>query len=234
MRLGMESMRAEPPQRPGDWAQAEFKLAGESSHQKGAWEAWAFQVGILDFMSDDRIVELDVVKAKRVGYTKMITAFVCYNIAHRRRKQALWQPTDDDRDNYVKTEIDPLLDPLTGVTSINKARKRARARPRKPSSSSHSGTACCTCWAARLRGRIDALPWPLSSWMRSPSLIEASRRLALPWPGARSSGGLPIPSWSVAPRRCSRACAISRMPWKRPRAWCAFTSSARAVMLSTH
>jgi hypothetical protein len=43
-----------------------------------------------------------------VGYTKMITAFVCYNIAHRRRKQALWQPTDDDRDNYVKTEIDPL------------------------------------------------------------------------------------------------------------------------------
>lgn len=126
VRLGMESMRAEPPQRLGDWAQAEFKLAGESSHQKGAWEAWAFQVGILDFMSDDRIVELDVVKAKRVGYTKMITAFVCYNIAHRRRKQALWQPTDDDRDNYVKTEIDPLLDPLTGVTSINKARKRGK------------------------------------------------------------------------------------------------------------
>ena len=42
----------------------------------------------------------------------------------------------------------------------------------------------------------------------------------------------PTPSWSAAPRRCSRACATSRMRWKRPRAWCAFTSSARIVMLS--
>lgn len=126
VRLGLESLRADPPQRLGDWARDHFKLAGESSHQKGAWEAWAFQVGILDFMSDDRIEELAVMKAKRVGYTKMITAFVSYNIAHRRRKQALWQPTDDDRDSYVKTEIDPLLDPLTGVQAINKARKLGR------------------------------------------------------------------------------------------------------------
>lgn len=123
VRVGLESMRAEPPQRLGDWARDNFMLAGESSHQKGGWQAWAFQVGILDFMSDDRIEELDVMKAKRVGYTKMVTAFVCYNIAHRRRKQALWQPTDDDRDSYVKSEIDPLLDPLTGVQAVNKARR---------------------------------------------------------------------------------------------------------------
>ncbi|CAN7408863.1 phage terminase large subunit family protein [Acidovorax sp. LjRoot74] len=127
VRMGLESLRAEPPQRLGDWARDHFKLAGESSHQKGAWEAWAFQVGILDFMSDDRIEDLAVRKAKRVGYTKMVTAFVAYNIAHRRRKQALWQPTDDDRDSYVKSEIDPLLDPLTGVPAINKARKLDRS-----------------------------------------------------------------------------------------------------------
>jgi len=127
VRTGLDSLRAEPPQRLGDWARDHFKLAGESSHQKGAWQAWAFQVGILDFMSDDRIEDLAVMKAKRVGYTKMVTAFVAYNIAHRRRKQALWQPTDDDRDSYVKSEIDPLLDPLTGVPAINKARKQGKA-----------------------------------------------------------------------------------------------------------
>ncbi|HZX83180.1 MAG TPA: phage terminase large subunit family protein [Reyranella sp.] len=126
LRLGLDSLRADPPRRLGDWAADEFKLAGESSHQKGAWVAWAFQIGILDFMSDDRIEELDVMKAKRVGYTKMVTAFVCYNIAHRRRKQALWQPTDDDRDSYVKSEIDPLLDPLTGVPAVNRARRQGR------------------------------------------------------------------------------------------------------------
>ncbi|MDH1900886.1 phage terminase large subunit family protein [Comamonas aquatica] len=123
VRLGLESLRAEPPQRLGDWARDHFKLAGESSHTKGAWLAWAFQVGILDFMSDDRIEELDVMKAKRVGYTKMVTAYVAYNVAHRRRKQALWQPTDDDRDSYVKSEIDPVLDPATGVPAVNKARR---------------------------------------------------------------------------------------------------------------
>lgn len=123
VRLGLASLRAEVPQRLGEWAAANFKLAGESSHQKGGWTSWAFQEGILDFMSDDRIEELDVMKSKRVGYTKMITAFVAYNIAHRRRKQALWQPTDDDRDNYVKTEIDPVLE---AVDAVGKARRQGK------------------------------------------------------------------------------------------------------------
>lgn len=126
VRQGLGSLRAEPPQSLADWAQDHFKLAGESSHKKGAWVPWPFQVGIMDMMSDDRIEELNVMKSKRVGYTKMVTAFVCYNIAHRRRKQALWQPTDDDRDSYVKSEIEPLLDPLTGVPAVNAARKSGK------------------------------------------------------------------------------------------------------------
>lgn len=124
VKLGLESLRAEVPQRLADWAAENFVLAGESSHQKGAWQAWAPQIGILDFMGDDRIEELNCMKSKRVGYTKMITCFVAYNIAHKRRKQALWQPTDDDRDSYVKSEIDPVLD---GVAAVQKARKQGKS-----------------------------------------------------------------------------------------------------------
>lgn len=120
VRLGLDSLRADTPQALSDWAAAHFRLAGESSHQKGAWEAWPFQIGMLDFFSDDRIEEVAVMKSKRVGYTKMVTAFIAYNIAHRRRKQALWQPTDDDRDSYVKSEIDPVLDQ---VDAVRRARK---------------------------------------------------------------------------------------------------------------
>lgn len=119
-RLGMDSLRADVPQRLSDWAAKHFELAGESSHQKGAWEAWAFQIGMLDFMSDDQIEELAIMKSKRVGYTKMVTAFIAYNIAHRRRKQALWQPTDDDRDSYVKSEIEPVLDLVEAVRVMRK------------------------------------------------------------------------------------------------------------------
>ena len=121
--LGMGSLRAEPPQNLSDWAEDHFKLAGESSHQKGAWESWPFQIGWMDAFSNDDIEHVDVQKSKRVGYTKTVAAFVAYNIAHRRRKQAVWQPTDDDRDSFVKSEIDPVL---AGVAAVRAAR-RAKA-----------------------------------------------------------------------------------------------------------
>lgn len=120
VRQGMEGLKAEPRLRLADWAAEHFKMAGESSHQKGAWEAWVFQIGLMDFMSDDRIEDLYVVKSKRVGYTKIITALVAYTIAHTRRNLALWQPTDDDRDSYVKSEIDPVLDQIEAVRLARK------------------------------------------------------------------------------------------------------------------
>ncbi len=122
VRSGLDGLRAEPRQRLADWASGGgFVLAGESSQQKGAWTSWNFQIGIMDFMSDDRIEDLYVIKSKRIGYTKMVTAFVAYNIAHTRRNLALWQPTDDDRDSYVKSEIDPVLDQVESVRSLRKS-----------------------------------------------------------------------------------------------------------------
>lgn len=120
VRQGLDGLKAQERQRLADWAAAYFVMAGESSQQKGGWQAWAFQVGIMDFMSDDRIEDLYVIKSKRVGYTKMITAYVAYCIAHLRRNLAIWQPTDDDRDSYVKSEIDPVLDEIDAVKALRK------------------------------------------------------------------------------------------------------------------
>lgn len=124
VRLGLSSLRADPPQRLSDWAAEHFKLTGESSHQKGAWEAWPFQIGWMDAFSNDDIEHVDVQKSKRVGYTKTVVAFVAYNIAHRRRKQAVWQPTDDDRDSFVKSELEPVLN---SVPSVLAARRTGKA-----------------------------------------------------------------------------------------------------------
>lgn len=123
VRLGLDGMRADPPQPLSEWAAESFKLAGESSHQSGAWEAWPFQIALMDWMSDDRIEELNLRKSKRVGYTKMLVAFMMYCVAHRRRKVALWQPTDDDRDSFVKVEIDPIVDGRDAIDAVKKARK---------------------------------------------------------------------------------------------------------------
>lgn len=109
LRRGLAPLRAAAPIRLSDWAQREFYLSSEGSHTQGQWDAYPFQTAPLDWMGDDGIAELSVKKSKRVGYTKMLLALVAFNAAHRRRKQALWQPTDDDRDSFVKSELDPML-----------------------------------------------------------------------------------------------------------------------------
>lgn len=106
---GMKPLQAVAPQSLSRWAGENFYLSAEASHTQGRWEAYPFQTGIMNWFSDDAIEEVTVRKAKRVGYTKMLLAFIAYNAAHRRRKQAVWQPTDDDRDSFVKSEIEPML-----------------------------------------------------------------------------------------------------------------------------
>ncbi len=123
VRLGVEPLKAEPPQKLADWARDHFVLSGDSSHRQGQWQAWPFQIAWLDAFSNDDIQQVDVRKAKRTGYTKCLVAFVAYNAAHRRRKLALYQPTDDDRDSFVKSEIDPMV---AEVPAVRAARRMAK------------------------------------------------------------------------------------------------------------
>lgn len=115
---GMAPMLAVPPMTLSAWAEQYFFLSAEASHTQGRWSAYPFQRGWMDAFSCDDIEEVTVRKAKRVGYTKTLLAFIAYNAAHRRRKQALWQPTDDDRDSFVKSEIDPMLRDVAALRPV--------------------------------------------------------------------------------------------------------------------
>lgn len=118
LQAGLAPLRCDPPMRLSAWAAREFFLSAEGSHMQGRWTAYPFQVGWMDAFSNDDIEEVTIKKAKRVGYTKTLLAFVAYNAAHRRRKQALWQPTDDDRDSFVKTEIDPMTRDVRALQAV--------------------------------------------------------------------------------------------------------------------
>lgn len=106
---GLQPITSTPPQHLSEWAEENFFLSAEASHTQGRWHAYPFQRGWMDAFSNDDIEEVTVRKAKRIGYTKTLLAFMAYNAAHRRRKQALWMPTDDDRDSFVKSEVEPML-----------------------------------------------------------------------------------------------------------------------------
>lgn len=107
--LGMQAFAVPPPMSLDAWANKHFYLSAESSYVEKEWQSWPFQRAILSLMSNDDVEELDWRKSARVGYTKCILACMGYTAHHKRRNQALWQPTDDDRDEFVKTELDPML-----------------------------------------------------------------------------------------------------------------------------
>lgn len=106
---GLEPLQIPEPMRCSEWAAEEFYLSSESSYGEQKWSAYPFQPGIMDAMGSDDIEEVDFIKSARVGYTKMALACIGYMAEHKRRNQALYQPTDDDRDEFVTTELEPML-----------------------------------------------------------------------------------------------------------------------------
>lgn len=102
-------MKVPFPQTAVEWADENFYLSGESSAIPGRWETLPFQAGILNAMGNADIQRVDVFKSARVGFTKLMLAALGYFLAKKRRSVAFWQPTDSDRDEFVKTEIDPAI-----------------------------------------------------------------------------------------------------------------------------
>lgn len=118
LRRGMEAIAVPEPMRASEWADKHFYLSGESSYVEGAWRTWPFQRAILDCMGHDDIASVTLRKSARVGYTKMLLACVGYFAQHKRRNQAVYQPTDDDAEDWVKTELDTMLRDVDVMASV--------------------------------------------------------------------------------------------------------------------
>ena len=100
------------------WAREHFYLSAESSYVEQHWTPWPFQRGIMACISNDDVAEVTVKKSARVGYTKMLLAAIGYFAEHKRRNQCIWQPTDDDAEDFVKSELDPMLRDVKAVRSV--------------------------------------------------------------------------------------------------------------------
>ncbi len=109
LKRGMAAWAVPEPMTLDQWASKHFYLSAESSNVEQAWTPWPFQRAIMSCISNDDVAEVYLKKSARVGYTKIILASVGYFAEHKRRNQGLWQPTDEDRDEFVKTELDPML-----------------------------------------------------------------------------------------------------------------------------
>ncbi len=106
---GLSSFAVPEPMSLEVWSEKHFYLSAESSYVEQQWQAWPYQRAIMACISNDDIAEIDWPKAARTGNTKIMLAAICYFAEHKRRNQAMWQPTDDDSTEFVKTELDPAL-----------------------------------------------------------------------------------------------------------------------------
>jgi terminase, large subunit len=115
---GLAAFGVPEPMSLAEWAEKHFYLSAESSYVEQAWKPWWFQRAIMACISNDDIREINWRKSARVGYTKIILAATGYFAEHKRRNQVLWQPTDEDRDEFVKTELDPMLRDVAIMESV--------------------------------------------------------------------------------------------------------------------
>ncbi len=118
LRRGLSAFGVPEPVTLEEWAREHFYLSAESSYVEQRWSPWWFQCAIMACVSNDDIREVIWRKPARVGATKIILAAILYNAQHKRRNQALWQPTDDDRDEFVKTELEPALRDVPVMQSV--------------------------------------------------------------------------------------------------------------------
>lgn len=109
LQRGLASWAVQEPITLEAWASEHFYLSAESSYVEQKWTPWPFQRAMMAVISNDDVAEVTVKKSARVGYTKILLAFLGYNAEHRRRNQCIWQPTDDDSDDFVKSELEPML-----------------------------------------------------------------------------------------------------------------------------
>ena len=106
---GLETFRAKVPMRGAGWADENFYLSPESSGTEGRWKTYPYQIALLNWMTSDDIEEVNVMKSKRVGYTKCLLAAVGSSIEQKNRNVAIWQPTDGDAKDFVVDEVETML-----------------------------------------------------------------------------------------------------------------------------
>ena len=106
---GLQTLRKPVPMRLSEWSERHFYLSTESSYVEGPWRCLSYQRELMDLISNDDVREIWVLKGARVGYTKMVMAASQYLASHKRRNGVIFQPPGADRDEFVKTEIEPAI-----------------------------------------------------------------------------------------------------------------------------
>lgn len=100
------------------WSEKHGVLSIETSAETGRFRPYAYQVGLADAFTDPAVEIITMMKASRVGFTKVLDHAVGYYLQADPSPILLVQPRVEDAEDYSKTEITPLLRDVEVLSEI--------------------------------------------------------------------------------------------------------------------
>jgi terminase, large subunit len=114
-----EAIKPPPRLSLSQWAARFAYLSPETSAAPGRFEAFAYQNGILDAVTDPAVRQVTVMKSARVGYTECLDHIVGYFIHQDPAPVLVVQPRVEDAEDYSRTEIAPMLRDTPALAAIS-------------------------------------------------------------------------------------------------------------------
>ena len=91
------------------WAEKFGRIPKSTGAESGLITLYGYQRELMDAMCDPSLSRVTVMKAARVGYTRLFTLAVGYHLHHDPTLCAIAQPVKEDAEDFGGTEIAPML-----------------------------------------------------------------------------------------------------------------------------
>lgn len=108
-RARRENLQPPPKLTLSQWAERYAVLSRETSAQTGRFRAYAYQIGMMDAITDPAVMRITVMKSARIGYTKILDHTIGYYLHQDPSPILVVQPRVEDAEDYSKTEVAPML-----------------------------------------------------------------------------------------------------------------------------
>lgn len=118
VRAALRALKPPPKLTLSEWADLKYYLSPISSAYVGRWRTIGYQRGLMDAFTDPAVKAIFVQKSARVGWTKILNAYVGYCIEHTKSSVLLVQPTIGDAEDYSKEELEPMFEDCPDLATI--------------------------------------------------------------------------------------------------------------------
>jgi terminase, large subunit len=109
LRAKHDGMRTPPRLSLSEWAAKYAYIPVEGNASPGKFEAYGYQNGLMDAVTDPSVKLISVMKSARIGYTRCLDNIIAYFLHHDPAPILVVQPREGDADDYSRTEILPMV-----------------------------------------------------------------------------------------------------------------------------